>query len=154
MEQIIIHKKYLTTRNKGKDKRFYTTIPNGKRISVAKVVMMNFLHTNNIPRAFHVHHIDGDKLNDSIENLQIMLSRDHASLHMNPNGINTVDLRRNSLSKYNNKHQTKNRVNKWKNNNREHLNEWFRNYYHKNRTKILSRRKLNSKTKGDDKNES
>lgn len=38
-------------------------------------------HNGKIPRGCEVHHIDGDKANNAIENLQLMTRSDHAKLH-------------------------------------------------------------------------
>jgi len=34
-----------------------------------------------IPKGYHVHHIDEDVTNDSIENLKLMVSKEHSQLH-------------------------------------------------------------------------
>lgn len=41
-------------------------------------------HNCNIPKGYHIHHIDGDKLNNKIENLQLMKNSDHQKLHNQP----------------------------------------------------------------------
>src|SRR5258708_4095523 len=38
-----------------------------------------------IPDGFHIHHIDGNKLNNNIENLQCLSHAEHLSLHMTSN---------------------------------------------------------------------
>jgi len=86
--------KYKPYMNRG---RVMVHLSDGSRIQRAKLVMMNFLHTKNIPSVFHIHHIDGDKSNDSLENLQLMKGRDHLKLH-HPNdykyGVSCADDRR------------------------------------------------------------
>lgn len=39
-----------------------------------------------IPKGHHIHHIDGNKLNNSIENLECMSHSDHLRLHMKAQG--------------------------------------------------------------------
>lgn len=57
-----------------------------------RVIMENhlgrLLDTNEI-----VHHIDGNKKNNLIENLQLMTSSEHSSLHGNEKGITMVELK-------------------------------------------------------------
>ena len=69
-------------------------LQDGSRIQRARLVMMNYLHAVKIPKCFHIHHIDGNKVNDRIENLQLMFGRDHLKLH-HPNdykyGISCAD---------------------------------------------------------------
>lgn len=40
-------------------------------------------HNGDIPNGYHVHHKDGDRSNNAIENLTLMLGHDHLSGHMN-----------------------------------------------------------------------
>lgn len=40
-------------------------------------------HNGEIPKGYHVHHIDGDRTNNQIENLKLMLAKDHMSKHNN-----------------------------------------------------------------------
>lgn len=39
-------------------------------------------HNGEIPKGHHVHHIDGNRLNNSIENLILVTAKDHMSHHM------------------------------------------------------------------------
>lgn len=40
-------------------------------------------HNGDIPEGYHVHHKDGNRANNNIENLLLMLGRDHMREHMN-----------------------------------------------------------------------
>ncbi len=39
-------------------------------------------HNGDIPKGYHVHHIDGNKSNNSIENLALLPGKEHLSNHM------------------------------------------------------------------------
>lgn len=39
-------------------------------------------HNGNIPNGYHIHHIDGDRSNNNIENLTLMQGHDHLHGHM------------------------------------------------------------------------
>lgn len=39
-------------------------------------------HNGEIPKGYHIHHIDGNRSNNSIENLTLMKSTEHMSQHM------------------------------------------------------------------------
>ncbi len=41
-------------------------------------------HKKPIPPGYQIHHIDGDKLNNKIENLQMISNSDHQKLHYQP----------------------------------------------------------------------
>lgn len=48
-------------------------------------------HNEDIPKGFHVHHIDGDKSNNNIENLAVMDGKEHLYLHgKQPEGIEKI----------------------------------------------------------------
>ena len=42
-------------------------------------------HYGKIPEGYHIHHIDGDKLNNEISNLECLTASEHVSLHMQGN---------------------------------------------------------------------
>jgi hypothetical protein len=62
--------------------RWSGTLPNGKKVSQARLMMMNFLHCKNIPRVFDVHHINEDTTDDRIDNFKLMSRIEHRKLHM------------------------------------------------------------------------
>ncbi len=41
-------------------------------------------HNGQIPKGYQIHHIDEDKLNNKIENLQLMKNSEHQKLHKQP----------------------------------------------------------------------
>lgn len=41
-------------------------------------------HRGEIPKGFHVHHKDGDRSNNQIENLLLVEKSEHLSMHMTP----------------------------------------------------------------------
>ena len=51
---------------------------NGKRLHRA----VYEYYKGKIPQGFHVHHIDGDRTNNGIENLELLQKGDHSRLHM------------------------------------------------------------------------
>jgi hypothetical protein len=60
----------------------WTVIMNdGSHIPYPRLLMMNFLHTANIPKAFVVHHLNGVTDDDRIENLTILSKIQHDRLH-------------------------------------------------------------------------
>lgn len=72
---------YLGFDHTGKQ-RWFGILPDSHKTSQARLVMMNFLHCDNIPKLFHIHHINGDTTDDRIENLQLMRGVAHNQLHM------------------------------------------------------------------------
>lgn len=61
--------------------RYYVTLEDGRKIAYARYVLMQSFCTPYIPRKFVVHHINGNTLNDTIENLKLIKNEEHASLH-------------------------------------------------------------------------
>jgi len=53
----------------------------GVKIHVHRL-LMEYEVLNDIPREFCIHHLDGNKMNDSIDNLAIMVAGAHNSHHM------------------------------------------------------------------------
>lgn len=39
-------------------------------------------HNGEIPKGYHIHHIDGDRSNNDIDNLTLLSEHDHLSMHM------------------------------------------------------------------------
>lgn len=57
----------------------------GKQIPEHKLVYMFYNDLAEIPKGYDIHHIDGDKLNNDILNLELMPERDHIHLHQKTN---------------------------------------------------------------------
>ena len=64
---------------------YYYKFRDNKRLLQHRVVMEEFLGRE-LTTDEHVHHIDGDKLNNSIENLEVLLKSDHHKHHINSIG--------------------------------------------------------------------
>lgn len=133
MKPIVVIKEYV---NEG---RMFSYLGNSVQIRRSRLVMMNFLHTKKLPRWLCVHHIDGNKLNDSIENLQIITQSIHASMHGNPNQVPLEQRRRASYQKNNNSQRTKDRVKRWRDDHAVELKEKQHVYYLNNKEKIKKR---------------
>lgn len=61
--------------------RWVGILPNGKKVSRARLVMMNFLHATNIPKIFDTHHSNGNTEDDIITNLLLKSKIDHGKYH-------------------------------------------------------------------------
>jgi hypothetical protein len=61
----------------------YLTEPDGSggRIFLHRKVMQEALGLPSLPSEWHVHHIDGDPLNNSLDNLALVTPSAHAALH-------------------------------------------------------------------------
>jgi hypothetical protein len=134
MEQIISLYEFITSRDN--DQRIYVALPDGRKIARARLVMMNYLHTSNIPSRIHIHHFDKNTFNDMFDNLEILKDSDHILLHKNPMNIPYKERRSTNLKKYNNSYKAKQRVKKWKENNKDHTAQYFKQYYHDNRKQL------------------
>jgi hypothetical protein len=60
---------------------WFTGREHSKHIYKHHFVMCQFLGITQIPDGFVVHHIDGDKKNNSIDNLSLMTKSAHSTLH-------------------------------------------------------------------------
>lgn len=58
----------------------------GKHIPYSRLLMMNYLHTKNIPKRLLIHHINGISNDDRIENYLLIDRGKHSQLH-NPSGL-------------------------------------------------------------------
>ena len=65
------------------DHKGYLTEPDGKggRIFQHRLVMMQALGVSELPEHLHVHHIDGDPTNNSLDNLALVNPAGHKALH-------------------------------------------------------------------------
>jgi hypothetical protein len=61
-------------------------------------MLYEYIH-GNIPQGYHIHHIDGNKFNNEISNLLLVLGSEHTSGHNK--GKPCSDYSRNALIKYN-----------------------------------------------------
>ena len=61
--------------------RTYGILPNGRKTSEARLIMMNFLHTKSIPKSIYVHHKDENPENNNLSNLELLLNIDHGKHH-------------------------------------------------------------------------
>lgn len=116
---------------------------NGKNVYRSRLTMMNYLHTKHLPKWLHVHHGSAGTECDEIWNLSLLSPSKHAKLHhpatfptsyeyeknrrLNPDV--QAAIRANSLKWY---HKNKNKVN----NNKDKKN-YKRDWYLKNKSKIL-----------------
>lgn len=113
----------------GSDGRYVCRMADGASVRKARLVMMNYLHTSRIPTRIHIHHINGIKTDDRLENLEMLFNRDHVSSHMNPLQIPRAVRRHNNNLKYNSKASSKARVKAWKAANKEHVYQEYRKRY-------------------------
>lgn len=61
---------------------WYTGRKGCKHVFVHHIVMCEHLGLTEIPKGFCVHHLDGDKTNNDISNLELMSISAHARLHL------------------------------------------------------------------------
>lgn len=60
---------------------YMTRMHNGKRQLVHRVIMAQALGLEELPRQFHVHHINGDGTDNHIDNLALVTHQGHFDIH-------------------------------------------------------------------------
>lgn len=63
------------------DKGYLTTLHNGERQFVHRVVMAQALGLEKLPEHLEVHHIDENPLNNALDNLALVTRAGHAKIH-------------------------------------------------------------------------
>jgi hypothetical protein len=61
---------------------YQTYLSNGKREFVHRMVMAKALGLEKLPRMLEVHHIDGNGMNNDLNNLALVTSQGHKSIHL------------------------------------------------------------------------
>ena len=88
-----------------------------------------------VPKGYHIHHIDGDKSNNNIKNLQLLLAMEHEKLH----GSMWTDEQRNRARKNIEKASIK--AKEWHGSKAGH--EWHKMHYEKMKEKLHQVHKFN-----------
>lgn len=71
---------YLEIKDNG-NPRWMVYLPDGRHMPRARLIMMNLLHTNNIPKKFDIHHKNEITDDDDPGNLQLLSNGQHTALH-------------------------------------------------------------------------
>jgi len=61
--------------------RWWAYLEDGRKMVNARLVMMNLLHTNYLPKVFKVHHKNEITDDDSPDNLQLLSQSQHSKIH-------------------------------------------------------------------------
>jgi len=137
-------------------------LEDGTHISLARLMMINFLHAINFPKVFHVHHANEITDDDRLENFDLMKNGDHIKLHnpklpgtnysRNKNVPGFLEKMRNNCKRHYAKHNAE-----WKNDPiwREKIRERAREAYARrkddpNYQQMMKNNKLRSKEKHKD----
>lgn len=77
---------------------YLTIIHAGRRQMVHRVVMAQALGLRRLPEKWYVHHIDGDRMNNEIDNLALVTSAGHKSIHAMQQPLSELQSRRATLA--------------------------------------------------------
>ena len=88
-----------------------------------------------VPKGYHIHHMDGDKSNNNIKNLQLLLATEHEQLH----GSMLTDEQRDRARKNIEKASIK--AKEWHSSKAGH--EWHKMHYEKTKEKLYQVHKFN-----------
>lgn len=86
-----IYGPYVQDASKGRPRRFVILHwPDGSKRSVSFARFMWEEHVGDVPEGHDVHHVNGDRLDDRIENLHVVESSAHRALHAR--GVEMVEI--------------------------------------------------------------
>lgn len=108
--------------------RYKTKQINGEKKQLHRVVFED-AYGITIPNGFVIHHIDGNPLNNSIFNLQMMKIEDHNALHKTKSDANLEHRQ----WREDNKQYLKDYKKAWRERNRDHYNEYMREWQKQNK---------------------
>jgi hypothetical protein len=78
---------------------YLTILKDGKRQYIHRIVMAEALGLLRIPEELDVHHIDGDKQNNSLDNLAVVTTKGHLHIHyLQAKDSLSVQLKKSSLT--------------------------------------------------------
>lgn len=83
MQAIELKKNPTLAKDKNGKPRWMVVLKDGRNVTKARWMMMNFLHTDHIPKKIHIHHENEISDDDRIENFELKLINDHMR-HHNP----------------------------------------------------------------------
>lgn len=69
---------------------WFTSRPGSKHVFLHHVIFCQASGITGIPKGFTIHHIDGDKKNNSIDNLALVTMKGHARIHHPPSARFTL----------------------------------------------------------------
>jgi len=128
------------------NKRWYGTV-NGKKISRARLNMINFLHAVNMPSWLYVHHGEAGTECDEIWNLFPTTNKLHGKIHHPTEFVSRYECEKIRRKRPEVKEAIRNNSLKWYYKNRDVLNDsleikkYKKNWYEKNRERILEKMK-------------
>lgn len=108
---------------------YYGGYTNGRKIRMHRYVWE--FYNGEIPKGYHIHHIDRDKSNNDISNLQIMSTKEHCELHSNENVANNYDAIKENMD------NIRPLASEWHGSEEGH--EWHKQHYESMRDKLYVR---------------
>jgi len=81
MEPLKLKHAPVLSKDKNGKPRWMVKLADGRNVTKARWMMMNFLYTTNIPKKIHVHHENEVTDDDRIENFELRVINDHMRYH-------------------------------------------------------------------------